>query len=148
MPVYEYKCTKCSECFEVKQSFHDKPSTVCHLCGGKVRRLFKPVPIVFKGSGFYVTDNAKTSTESTIGAVNRKNGEKPAQAETSAESGKSPEATKGAEPTKSTESNGNTKSAKSPETAGSAQSTNSAEPRKAGESTRSAESTKTTASAK
>ncbi len=58
MPIYEYKCERCSACFEVKQSFKDKPLVVCHVCGGEARRIFRPVPIVFKGSGFYVTDTA------------------------------------------------------------------------------------------
>lgn len=58
MPIYDYKCERCSACFEVKQSFDDKPSVVCHICGGEAKRIFKPVPIVFKGPGFYVTDTA------------------------------------------------------------------------------------------
>lgn len=58
MPVYDYLCERCSACFEMKQSFDDKPRAVCHLCGGEARRIFKPVPIVFKGPGFYVTDSA------------------------------------------------------------------------------------------
>ena len=59
MPVYEYKCSKCDESFEIKQSFNDKPITVCHRCGSEARRVFRPAPIIFKGSGFYVTDHAK-----------------------------------------------------------------------------------------
>jgi putative FmdB family regulatory protein len=57
MPIYDYKCERCNACFEVKQSYDDKPRTLCHLCGGEAHRLFSPVPIVFKGSGFYVTDH-------------------------------------------------------------------------------------------
>jgi putative FmdB family regulatory protein len=58
MPVYEYECGKCSTRFEVKQSFHDEAKAACKKCGSQARRLFKPVPIMFKGSGFYVTDNS------------------------------------------------------------------------------------------
>ena len=58
MPFYDYKCERCSTCFEMKQPFDASPKAVCHLCGGEAKRIFKPVPIVFKGPGFYVTDNA------------------------------------------------------------------------------------------
>ncbi len=58
VPIYEYKCTRCSECFELKQSFSDKSTVLCHRCGAEARRVFIPVPIVFKGPGFYVTDSA------------------------------------------------------------------------------------------
>jgi putative FmdB family regulatory protein len=57
MPIYEYECGECLSKFEIKQSFHDEAKAVCRRCGGQARRVFKPVPIVFKGSGFYVTDN-------------------------------------------------------------------------------------------
>jgi putative FmdB family regulatory protein len=74
MPIYEYKCTGCDELFEIKQSFNDKPVTVCHLCGKEARRVFKPAPIIFKGSGFYVTDHAKKDKENK--PENKKNLEK------------------------------------------------------------------------
>ncbi len=57
MPVYEYKCTKCFHQFELKRSFGEDSSAPCPICEGEGRRLFSPVPIIFKGSGFYVTDN-------------------------------------------------------------------------------------------
>jgi len=56
MPLYEYKCDCCSSHFELKQSFNDEAWAICSICGGKARRLFFPVPISFKGPGFYVTD--------------------------------------------------------------------------------------------
>jgi putative FmdB family regulatory protein len=56
MPVYEYACTSCGERTEAKQSFDDPPLEDCLQCGGKLRKLFSPVGIVFKGSGFYSTD--------------------------------------------------------------------------------------------
>ena len=61
MPVYAYECTECGVRFERRQSFSDDPITVCPECEGKVRRLIQPVGIVFKGSGFYVTDNRSSS---------------------------------------------------------------------------------------
>lgn len=75
MPTYEYRCQDCSASVEVVQSFSDSPLTVCQVCGGRLRRVFHPVGIVLKGSGFYSTNNragrrppkpkepAKTSSE-------------------------------------------------------------------------------------
>src|SRR3990172_5292310 len=59
MPTYEYECTSCGNRFERRQSIKDEPLTDCPSCDGKVRRVLFPVGIVFKGSGFYVTDNRK-----------------------------------------------------------------------------------------
>ena len=57
MPIYEYKCNNCSFQFEKKQAFNDEPRLICQKCGGEARRVFSPVPIFFKGPGFYVTDH-------------------------------------------------------------------------------------------
>lgn len=57
MPIYQYRCLSCDLHFEVKQSFNDKPMADCPSCGGIARRLFCPVPIIFNGPGFYVTDS-------------------------------------------------------------------------------------------
>ena len=57
MPTYEYRCTNCGEHLEVVQSFSDDALTECPDCGGKLRKVFSPVGIVFKGSGFYKTDS-------------------------------------------------------------------------------------------
>ena len=56
MPIYEYACTACGERTEAKQGFDDPPLEDCPLCGGRLRKLYSPVGIVFKGSGFYSTD--------------------------------------------------------------------------------------------
>ena len=56
MPVYEYECQKCSCQFELKQGFNDNPKVKCPECKGKAKRVFSPVPVIFKGSGFYVND--------------------------------------------------------------------------------------------
>ena len=61
MPTYEYACTACGERLEAVQKFTDDPLTVCPACGGKLRKLFSPVGIVFKGSGFYRTDSRSAS---------------------------------------------------------------------------------------
>ncbi|MBN2186947.1 MAG: hypothetical protein JW732_05810 [Dehalococcoidia bacterium] len=57
MPVYQYECPNCKLQFEIKQSFKDKPIAVCPACSGSARRIFSPVPILFKGPGFYITDS-------------------------------------------------------------------------------------------
>ena len=57
MPTYEYRCKKCGEHLEVVQSFSDDPLKVCPNCKGQLQKVFSPVGIVFKGSGFYKTDN-------------------------------------------------------------------------------------------
>jgi putative FmdB family regulatory protein len=57
VPTYAYRCTVCSNEFEVKQSFTDDALTVCSECGGALRKLFSSVGVVFKGSGFYRTDS-------------------------------------------------------------------------------------------
>ncbi len=66
MPIYEYACTSCGERTEAKQSFDDPPLETCEHCGGKLRKLYSPVGIVFKGSGFYSTDqkSAKPAAKS------------------------------------------------------------------------------------
>ena len=59
MPVYEYECVNCYTRFERRQSVTEQPVQECPDCGGPVRRVYYPVGIVFKGSGFYCTDNRK-----------------------------------------------------------------------------------------
>lgn len=63
MPLYEYQCQACGVRFERRQHVTDEPVRVCPECGGEVHRLIQPVGVIFKGSGFYVTDNrGKSST--------------------------------------------------------------------------------------
>jgi putative FmdB family regulatory protein len=57
VPTYQYTCTDCGEPVEAVQKFTDAPLTVCAACGGRLRKVFSPVGIVFKGSGFYRTDS-------------------------------------------------------------------------------------------
>ena len=58
MPIYEYRCTN-GHTFEVIQSMSDDPVETCEVCGAPVERVFHPVAVHFKGSGFYTTDYAK-----------------------------------------------------------------------------------------
>ena len=61
MPTYQYTCTDCGEPVEAVQKFTDDPLTMCAACGGRLRKVFSPVGIVFKGSGFYRTDSRNGS---------------------------------------------------------------------------------------
>jgi putative FmdB family regulatory protein len=75
VPTYQYACTDCGDRSEVVQRFTDDPLTVCSACGGKLRKVFSPVGIVFKGSGFYRTDSRTGSSTVAAGAsANETNG--------------------------------------------------------------------------
>jgi putative FmdB family regulatory protein len=63
MPIYEYECEQCGVRFERLQRMTDSALTICPECSGHVHRVMQPVGVIFKGSGFYVTDNrGKSST--------------------------------------------------------------------------------------
>ena len=72
MPTYEYVCASCGNHFDTVQSFSDPPLERCEICGGQLRRVFHPAGILFKGSGFYSTDNRRAGS----GAGKAKPGEK------------------------------------------------------------------------
>ena len=61
MPTYEYECSLCHFHFERKQGFDEEPIAMCPKCQGKARRVIHSVPVIFKGSGFYITDSRKGS---------------------------------------------------------------------------------------
>jgi putative FmdB family regulatory protein len=63
MPTYEYACTQCGQRVEVFQRISEAPLTTCGVCGGQLRKVFHPAGILFKGSGFYSTDNRSSSTK-------------------------------------------------------------------------------------
>jgi putative FmdB family regulatory protein len=65
MPIYEYECTECGFQFERRQSFTEDPVEICPECDGLVQRVIQAVGVVFKGSGFYVTDNRRSSSGSS-----------------------------------------------------------------------------------
>ena len=67
LPTYQYRCTECDHEFEEFQSFTDDALTVCPVCGGRLRKVFNAVGVVFKGSGFYRTDS-RTSGAATAGS--------------------------------------------------------------------------------
>jgi putative FmdB family regulatory protein len=93
MPTYKYRCKECGHEFEVRQRMSDNPLTECPVCGGPVRRVVGSVGIVFKGSGFYVTDNRSTNgkgrvktSEKSSSAADKE--DKPAKSEKSSKSDK------------------------------------------------------------
>jgi putative FmdB family regulatory protein len=63
VPTYQYACTDCGNDLEVVQKFSDDPLTECPVCHGRLRKVFYPVGVVFKGSGFYRTDSRKQDKE-------------------------------------------------------------------------------------
>lgn len=67
MPTYSYACTECDNRFDVVQAFTDDALTTCDGCSGPLRKIFSSVGVVFKGSGFYRTDNRDPRKASTNG---------------------------------------------------------------------------------
>ena len=64
MPTYEYACRDCGRHLEVVQSFSDDPLQTCQHCGGQLRKVFSAAGIIFKGSGYYVTDTRNERSRS------------------------------------------------------------------------------------
>jgi putative FmdB family regulatory protein len=65
LPTYGYRCPKCANEFDVQQKMSDPSGAACPKCGSPAQRLFFPASIVFKGSGFYATDNRGKSSSSS-----------------------------------------------------------------------------------
>ena len=105
MPMYEYLCDSCHHRFDIKQKFTDETLTICPSCGKHIHRVIQPAKVVFKGSGFYITDHkgggssavldsGKTETKSGNGAETKPDTDKTAKTETAAaSSGSSSEST-------------------------------------------------------
>lgn len=82
MPIYEYVCDACQHRFEVKQRVNDPPVAACARCGQAVKKVISAPAIMFKGSGWYVTDYSDklkppTGSEPATSAGNGKAGQKP-----------------------------------------------------------------------
>lgn len=112
MPTYQYTCTECGEPLEAVQSFSDDALTQCPACGGRLRKVFSPVGIVFKGSGFYRNDSRSssngTSTASSSSASTKetssdsKSAKESASESKSRDSGSKPGSSESSTPAKST----------------------------------------------
>ena len=102
MPTYQYSCTECGEPLEAVQKFSDAPLTVCPACGGRLRKVFSPVGIVFKGSGFYRTDSRNGSSATAPAAKEKSSTESSATSDSGSSNGSGDKkADKKAEPAKS-----------------------------------------------
>jgi putative FmdB family regulatory protein len=88
VPTYQYTCTDCGEPTEAVQKFTDPPLSVCAVCGGRLRKVFSPVGIVFKGSGFYRTDS-RNGSGPAAGAKDKQPAESASSASSESGSGKS-----------------------------------------------------------
>ncbi len=75
MPLYEYECENCGHRFERIQSVNDEPIRQCPECAGAVHKLFFPAGIIFKGSGWYITDSRKSSSVAVTGEGKATGGE-------------------------------------------------------------------------
>lgn len=89
MPTYQYRCTECGEDLEVVQKFSDDPLKVCPACQGSLRKVFSPVGIVFKGSGFYRNDSRNGSGPGSGDGAAKKDKEPAGAKSESGDSGKS-----------------------------------------------------------
>lgn len=69
MPTYTYQCADCSVAFDQFQKFADDPLTECPSCHGMVKRVIHPVGIVFKGTGWYITDSRSGTSDATVPAA-------------------------------------------------------------------------------
>lgn len=80
MPIYEYECKNCASRFEKMQPITAEPLTECVNCGGgPIHRIFHPVGVIFKGSGWYITDSRKSSSpkeDGGAGASDKSDGDK------------------------------------------------------------------------
>ena len=85
MPLYEYQCDACAHRFEVIQKFSDAPIDVCPKCGGVVKKLLSSPAIQFKGSGWYITDYAKSGKTESGGTESANAAKAEAKSETKSE---------------------------------------------------------------
>jgi putative FmdB family regulatory protein len=88
MPLYEYACHRCGKTFEIIQKFSDAPLTVHEECGGDVERLISAPTFQFKGTGWYVTDYAKSGKSGANGknGKNESKSSEPAKTESKTDS--------------------------------------------------------------
>jgi putative FmdB family regulatory protein len=93
MPTYEYLCRQCGHRFEAWQHMTDDPLTVCPECGAEIHRVLYPAGIVFKGSGFYKTDNGSSGTREKSSAAGSKGASEGKASEGKSQSGESKAAT-------------------------------------------------------
>lgn len=103
MPLYTYRCNENGHEFEARQRMMDDPLTECPICGGPVRRVVSSVGVVFKGSGFYVTDNRSSNANGKNTKPKSKDGK---EGSTTSESTAKPESGAGSAPAPTPSSSG------------------------------------------
>ena len=86
MPIYEYQCPKCSHEYEKREGFDAPAVQKCPNCGARARRVIQAPPIVFKGSGFYITDSRASPREADTAKASTGNDSDTSKASTSADS--------------------------------------------------------------
>lgn len=99
MPTYGYRCVDCGYQFETFQRFSEDPLRECPSCQGVVRRVIHPVGVVFKGTGWYITDSRSSSSSERSGARSESKDTKSSGSDTAKSSDGTTESTKG-EPAK------------------------------------------------
>jgi putative FmdB family regulatory protein len=82
MPTYTYRCKECGHQFDQRQRMSDDPLTICPVCEGEIRRVVSSVGVVFKGSGFYVTDNRGKNSANGKNPETTSNTENPSEKKT------------------------------------------------------------------
>jgi putative FmdB family regulatory protein len=83
MPLYEYQCQECAEKLEAIQKLSEDPYTICPHCGGALKKLISSPAIQFKGSGFYITDYAKSGSKGESGSSSSSKSESGSKSESS-----------------------------------------------------------------
>jgi putative FmdB family regulatory protein len=115
MPLYEYHCSKCDKTFELIQKFSDEPLTVHENCGGAVERLLSAPAFQLKGTGWYITDYAKSGSKDSDSGSGTKSKEATPAAESKSGESKSESKTSEAKTSESKASESKTPAAKSPD---------------------------------
>jgi putative FmdB family regulatory protein len=105
VPTYSYRCTECTNAFDIHQAFTDDSLTVCPVCGGKLRKVFGAVGVTFNGSGFYRTDSRAADKSSLSGGSGSGSGAGSGSGKTSG-SGDSSQSSKPATPSTPSTSGG------------------------------------------
>jgi putative FmdB family regulatory protein len=98
MPLYEYKCDRCGDVFEVIEKFSDPPLQEHPSCGGHVERLLSAPALQFKGTGWYVTDYARNSGNGKPGSKSENKSETKSDTKSETKSEAKSESTKSSTP--------------------------------------------------
>ncbi|MEU6604993.1 FmdB family zinc ribbon protein [Streptomyces shenzhenensis] len=108
MPTYQYQCTECGEGLEAVQKFTDDALTECPNCGGRLKKVFSAVGIVFKGSGFYRNDSRGSSSSSSPAAKPAASGSSDSSSDTKSSSSASSSSTSSSSSSSSSSASGST----------------------------------------